>query len=283
MMPLHITWTGAGLFHQWHPFRGPLIGFAAALALALLGRILRVQLLAVAAGGVGVVAGWYAITGALWVMPPPVTVDVLTGLAAAGLIIGLVAVRLGPASGATAAALVAGVLAGWWLSGAPRHMAAVHASWPIALGVGVVTTLFVRTLATGESQLLRLALSGLTMAASLHVVGVQSEWVQLALVPGVAALALLVVPPMPGIGLLPVALDIVAVGGTAILALGRLPRVGFGVVDLAVVSPLLGLWLAPHTAARLRFAGRAAPLVASVLAGSIAVGIVWGARRLLGR
>src|ERR1700692_4773999 len=102
MMPVHITWTGVGLFHQWHPFRGPLIGFATALALALLGRILRVQLLAVAAGGVGVIAGWYAITGSLWVTPPPVTVDVLTGIAAAALLIGLVAVRLGPASGAMA-------------------------------------------------------------------------------------------------------------------------------------------------------------------------------------
>jgi hypothetical protein len=283
MMPEHLTWIGGTLFHQWHPFRGPLIGIATALVLALLGRILRIQLLAVAAGGAGVVAGWYAITGALWVMPPPVTMDVLTGIAAAALIVGLVAVRLGPASGTTAGLLAAGVLAGWWLSGAPRHPAAVHAGWPIALGVGVATVLFIRVVATGESQPLRLALAGLTMAASLHVVGVQSDWVQLALVPGVAALAMLVSPPMPGIGVLPVALDIVAVGSMAVLTLGRAPRLGFGVVDLAVLSPLLALWLSPHVAARVRFAGRAAPLVASVLAGAIAVAIVWGGRRLLGR
>lgn len=283
MMPVHITWTGVGLFHQWQPFRGPLIGIATALVLALLGRILRIQLLAVAAGGAGVVAGWYAITGALWVMPPPVTVDVLTGIAIAALIFGLGAVRLGPASGAMAALLVAAILAGWWLSGAPRHLAAMHASWPIALGVAVATILYVGALRTGESQLLRLALSGLTMAASLHVVGGASEWVQLALVPGVAALAMLVSPPMPGIGVLPVALDIVAVGSMAALTLGRAPRRGFGVVDLAVLSPLLALWLAPHTAARVRFAGRAAPLVASVVAGAIAAGVVWGGRRLLGR
>lgn len=283
MMPVHNTWTGVGLFHQWHPFRGPLIGFATALALALLGRILRIQLLAIAAGGAGVVAGWYAITGALWVMPPPVTMDVLTGIAAAALIIGLVAVRLGPASGTMAGTLVAGVLAGWWLSGAPRHLAALHASWPIALGVGVATILFVRALTMGESQPLRLALAGLTMAASLHVVGVQSEWVQLALVPGVAALSMLISPPIPGIGVLPVALDIVAVGSMVVLTLGRAPRLAFGVVDLAVLSPLLALWLAPHAAARVRFAGRGAPLVASVVAGAIAIGVVWGGRRLLGR
>jgi hypothetical protein len=283
MMPVHITWSGVGLFHPWHPFRGPLIGFATALALALLGRILRIQLLAVAASGVGVIAGWYAITGALWVMPPPVTVDVLPGIAAAALIIGLAAVRLGPASGATAALLFAALLAGWWLSGAPRHLATMHASWPIALGVAVATILFIRALATGESQPLRLVLAGLTMAASLHVVGGASEWVQFALVPGVAALAMLVSPPMPGIGVLPVALDIVAVGSAAVLTLGRAPRFAFGVVDLAVLSPLLALWLAPHTAARVRFAGRAAPLVASVVAGAIAVGVVWGGHRLLGR
>ena len=283
MMPVHITWTGVGLFHQGHLFRGPLIGFATALALALVGRFLRIPLLAVAAGGAGVVAGWYAITGALWVMPPPVTVDVLTGMSAAALIIGLVAVRLGPASGSMAGMLVAGVLAGWWLSGAPRHLGALHAIWPIALGVALATILFVRAVAIGESQTLRLALAGLTMAASLHVVGVQSEWVQLALVPGVAALAMLASPPMPGIGGLPVALDIVAIGSMAVLTLGRLPRLGFGVVDLAVLSPLLALWLAPPTAARVRFAGRAAPLVAGVVAVAIAVGVVWGGRRLLGR
>jgi hypothetical protein len=283
MMPVHITWTGVGLFHQGHPFRGPLIGIATALVLALLGRILRIQLLAVAAGGAGVIAGWYAITGALWVMPPPVTMDVLTGIAAAALVIGLVAVRLGPGPGAMAGLLFAGVLAGWWLAGAPRHLAAVHASWPIAVGVGVATILFIRVVATGESQPLRLALCGLTMAASLHVVGVSPEWVQLALVPGVTALALLVSPPMSGIGVLPVALDIVAVGSMAVLTLGRAPRLAFGVVDLAVLSPLLALWLAPHTAARVRFGGRAAPLVASVVAGAIAVGLVWGGRRLLSR
>jgi hypothetical protein len=88
---------------------------------------------------------------------------------------------------------------------------------------------------------------------------------------------------MPGIGVLPVALDIVAIGSMAVLTLGRAPRLAFGVVDLAVLSPLLALWLAPHTAARVRFGGRAAPLVASVVAGAIAVGVVWGGRRLLGR
>ena len=76
---------------------------------------------------------------------------------------------------------------------------------------------------------------------------------------------------------------IVAVGSMAVVTLGRLPRLGVGAVDLAVLSPLLALWLAPHIAARVRFGGRAAPLVAGVMAGAIAVGVVWVGRRLLGR
>jgi hypothetical protein len=260
-----------------------MIAIATAVGLGLLGRVLRIALLAGVAGGAGVVAGWYAITGALWVMPPPVTVDLLTGMAAAALIIGLAAGRVGVGAGATAGLLVAGVLAGWWLSGAPRHLATLHASWPIALGVAAATLLFGRAVETEASRPLRLALSGLTMAASLHVAGVASEWSELALVPGVVVLALLVSPPMPDVGALPVALDIVAAGCMTILTLGRLPRAGFGVIDLAVLSPALALWLAPHVDARVRFAGRVAPLMASVLAGALAVGVVWGWRRLVGR
>jgi hypothetical protein len=251
--------------------------------LGLLGRTLRIPLLVAVAGGAGVVAGWYAITGVLWVMPPPVTVGILTEIAGAALIIGLGAARFGAGAGATAGLVVAGVLAGWWLSGAPRHLATVRADWPIALGVTVATIVLAGTVTTATSQPLRLVLAGLTMAASLHVAGAAPEWTQLALVPGVAALALLVWPPMPGGGALPLALDIAAIGCMVVLALGRLPRLAFGAVDLAVLSPLLAVWLTPYAIARAQSAGRAAPLVASVLTGAIAVGVVWGGRRLLGR
>ena len=61
-MPTHLA--------QWQQFHGPLIAFAVALGLALAGRFLRVGLLAAAAGGAGVVAGWYAVTGRLWALPP---------------------------------------------------------------------------------------------------------------------------------------------------------------------------------------------------------------------
>jgi hypothetical protein len=61
--------------------------------------MLRIQLLTVAAGGVGAIVGWHAITDALWARPPPVTVDVLTGIAAAARIIGLIAVVALPMPG----------------------------------------------------------------------------------------------------------------------------------------------------------------------------------------
>ena len=53
---------------EWQQFHGPLVAFAVALGLALAGRFLRVGLLAAAAGGAGVVVGWYVITGRLWMI-----------------------------------------------------------------------------------------------------------------------------------------------------------------------------------------------------------------------
>jgi hypothetical protein len=86
-MPMH--------FALWQQFHGPLIGFAVALGLALVGRFLRVTLLAAAAGGTGVVAGWYAIIGRLWAVSPQPSADELTALAAIALLIGLLCIWLG--------------------------------------------------------------------------------------------------------------------------------------------------------------------------------------------
>jgi hypothetical protein len=111
-MPTHLA--------QWQPFHGPLIAFAVALGLAAAGRFLRVALLAAAAGGAGVVAGWYALTGRFWLATQP-SVDALTGLAAVALLIGLVFTWLGPGRQAWIGILLASLAAGWLLSGAPRH------------------------------------------------------------------------------------------------------------------------------------------------------------------
>jgi hypothetical protein len=175
------------------------------------------------------------------------------------------------------------VLAGWFLSGASRTLAQFRSEWPLALGIALAIVVFVRLLTSSAPQPLRLALAGLTMAASFHVVAMPFVWTELALVPGVASLALFAAPALPTVAALPIAADIGALGCLAVLEFGRLPRLSIGQADIAALSPLLALWLVPHTEIRVRFAGRAAPLAASLLAGAIAVGIAWAAHRLLGR
>ena len=179
--------------------------------------------------------------------------------------------------------LLAALTAGWLLSGAPRHLAALRASWPIGLGVALAVLLFARTLADQALDPLRLALAGLTLAAALHVAGTPPIWTQLALVPGLAALAMFALPPMPGQAALPVAVDVAALGCLAVINLGRMPRLGFAPVDAAALSPLLAVWLQPRTAERLSRFGRAAPLFGCLLAGAIAIGCVWLARQVLNR
>jgi hypothetical protein len=275
-MPMHLA--------QWGEFRGPLVAFAVALGLALASRVLRIGLLAAAAGGAGVVAGWYAVIGRLWVLPPQPSVDSLTALSAIALLIALLCTWLdGSGRHAWFGALLAALAAGWLLSGAPRHLAALRMSWPIGLGVVVAVLLFARVLTAKAVEPLRLALAGLTLTAALHVAGASSMWTQLALVPGLAALAMFALPAMPGLAALPLIVDVAALGCLAAITLGRLPRLGFAPTDAAALSPLLAAWLQPYATERLRGVGRAAPLAGSLMAGAITVGCVWLARRLLSR
>ncbi len=280
-MPIHIDWDRADLPAVWHDFRGPLIGLAVALGLAFAGRFMRSGLLAAAAGGAGVVAGWYAISGRLWATSPRLSVDHLTLVAAVVLVIGLLSAWLGRNRGALLGLLLAAAFTGWWLCGAPRRQPDLLQAWPIGLGVAVAVLLYARGLATDALDPLRLALTGLTMAASFHVVALPPIWMLLALVPALASLALFALPAMPGLVALPIAADIAAVGSLAVIAFGRLPHLRVGPVDIAAVAPLLALWLAPYLASRLRFAGRAAAASASVLAALVATGIAWIALRTL--
>jgi hypothetical protein len=274
-MPTHLA--------QWQQFHGPLIAFAVALGLALAGRFLRVELLAAAAGGVGVVAGWYAVTGRLWVLSTTASVDALTGLGAIVILIGILCAWLGPGRLAWIGMLLAALATGWLLSGGPRHSGALRANWPIGLGVVLAVLLFTWALTGQALDRLRLAMAGLTLAAALHVAGTPPIWTQLALVPGLAALAMFALPPMPGQAALPVAVDIATLGCLAVVNLGRMPRLGFAPVDAAALSPLLAIWLQPRTAERLSRFGRAAPLFGCLLAGAIAIGCVWLARQVLNR
>jgi hypothetical protein len=274
-MPNHVA--------QWQQFHGPLIAFAVALVLGLAGRFLRVGLLAAAAGGAGVVAGWYAITGRLWAPQPQPSVDKLTGIAAVALLIGLLCHWLGPGRRAWIGVLFAALVAGWMLVGTPHDQAALRASWPIGLGAALATLLFAHSLTVKAPGPLRLALAGLTLATALHVAGAPPSWIQLALVPGLAALAMFALPAMPGPATLAVAVDVGVLACLGAIALGRLPRLGFAAIDAAALSPLLAIWLQPRTAERLGRLGRAAPIVGAVVAGALAVGCVWLARQALNR
>jgi hypothetical protein len=270
-------------FTQWQQFQGPLIGFAVALGLALVGRFLRIGLLVAAAGGAGVVSGWYMMTGRFGVISPQPSVDDLTTLAAIALIVGLLSTWLGPGRQDWMGALLTALAAGWLLSGAPRHLAGLRANWPMGLGVAIAVLLFTRVLTAKALEPLGLALAGLTLAVALHVAGTPPMWAHVALVPGLVALAMFALPPTPGLAALPVAADVAALGCVAVISLGRLPRLGFASVDAAALSPLLAIWLQPRTAERLHRLGRAGPLAGCLLAGTIAVGCVWLARLLFSR
>jgi hypothetical protein len=282
-MPIHIDWDRAGVPAVPHDFRGPLIGFAVALALAFAARFMRSGLLSAAACGAGVVAGWYAITGRLWVTLPHPSVDHLPLVAAAALGIGVLCAWLGRNRGALPGLILTAAFTAWWLAGAPRNRPDLVQVWPVGLGVGIAVALYARSLATEAPDPLRLALTGLTMAAAFHIVMLPSIWTQLALMPALASLALFALPAVPGLAALPIAADIAAVGSLAVIEFGRLPHLRVGPVDIAAIAPLLALWLAPHLTSRLRFAGRAATTGGSVLAALIATGTAWIAMRALGR
>jgi hypothetical protein len=282
-MPIHIAWDRASLPTVPHDFRGPLIGFAVSLGLAFAGRFTRSGLLGAAAGGAGVIAGWYAITDRLGVPAPRTSVDRLIAVAAVALVIGVVCMWLGRNRGALPGLLLAAACAAWWLSGAPRTEADLMQAWPIALGVGVAVLLYAGGLATDAPIPLGLTLTGLTMAASFHIVMLPPIWIQLALVPALASLALFALPAMPGLAALPIVADMAAVGSLAVIDFGRLPHLRVGPVDIAAAAPLLALWLVPHLTGRLRVAGRAASAGAGVLAALLAVGAAWIAMHALGR
>lgn len=264
-----------------HLFHAPVLAFAVALALAGAARFLRVGFLAAAAGGVGVLAGWYAITGALWVITARVSIDYLTQIAAAALLIGLLVGRLAEGSAGTVGALAAALFSGWWLMGAPRHLAGLRAGWPVGLATALATLMLIRLSTTGVQQPLLAVLASATLAASLYVAGVPPVWLQLALVPALAALAMCLLPPTPGLAVLPVAADIAALSCLVVVAVGRLPRLQVGAIDVAAASPYLALWLVPRAAPRFSLAGRAAPVAAGVLSGAASVGLTWVARAVL--
>jgi hypothetical protein len=265
-MPIHSA--------PWQALHAPLIAFAVAIALACAGRFLRIALLAAAAGGGGVLAGWFAITGRWRFASPVLSVDELATLAAAALVIGLVFTCRNSGRFAWLAGPFAALVTAWLLIGAPVRLSVLQADWPTALGVVVAVLLFVRALAEALDPL-RLGLAGLTLAVAFQIAGAPPVWTQLALVPGLAGLAMFTAPSLPAAAALPIAVDIAGLGCLAVLDLGRMRRLGFSAMDAAALSPLLAVLLQPRTTERMNRLGGLASLAGALLAGAIAVGCVW--------
>jgi hypothetical protein len=282
-MPIHVDWDRLAPQAVWHQYHGPLIALAVALGLALAGRLMRSGWLGAAAGGAGVVAGWFALGGRVWVTYTRPSVDHLALPAAAALLIGLCGERLGRTRGPLIALLVTAAIVGWWLCGAPRSQAELLQVWPIGLGAALAIVLFGRGLAGDATEPVLLALAGLAMAVSFHIAELPPIWVQLALVPALAAAALLALSAPADLAALPIAADIATVAALAVIDFGRLPRLRVGAVEVAAAAPLLAVWLTPRLAARLGLAGGIATACAGVLAAAIAGGVTWIELRTVGR
>jgi hypothetical protein len=261
-------------------FHGPLVALGISLLLVVAGRIFKTGLLDAAAAGAGVIAGWFVMNHEPLTITPRLLSDRLTLLAAGTLAAALVAIRLAANRGVWPPLLVIAAGCGWWLAGAPHTRPELLAVWPVAVSVAVAVVAVGWLCAGAETDPLRPALAAFTLAAALHIAGVSFT---LALVPALASLPLLAAPRMSSLVLLPLAADTAAAGSVMELSIGRLARGEVRTVDIAVLSPILALWLAPKLTGRVRAAGRLAPLVAALAAGAIAVGVVWAAMRLRGR
>lgn len=256
----------------WQVFRAPLIGGAAALALALPGRWRHINVLLVAAGGAGVFTGWWLLAGGG--MPLSVTPRDMAGrlpiLAAAAGVLAILTAWLAPQRGRLPCLVLLAVASGWWLAGGPRGIAALTQVAVLAGGLAAWHGLAARHLSRGTPG--QLALAAWTFVLALWVCHAPPAWLLLAMTPALVSLAPLLVPAAE-LMLLPLAIDLAAVMAATLLATGKLPR-GLGAMDVAVAAPALALLLAP----RLRFAA----VLAGPVAMAIAVGLAWLAHRWLG-
>lgn len=262
----------------WLLFQAPLIGALVALAGVLAGRWLRLSLLGSAAGGIGVLVGWLILSGgpaaALNATPRELPVR-LVAIALAGGLACPLAARFAPRRGAAICLVLLAAGSAWWLTGAPRRPAEfAHVGVLLA---GLLLAMFLamflggRHIARGGTW--RLVLGAISLAGALWVAKAPPIWLLLALAPALVSLVQLAAPAGTELILLPVAIDLLATAMAAMLAAGRLPRLGINAIDVAVAAPFLAVLLAP----RLRLPAPAG----AILAGAIPIFLAWAARMWL--
>ncbi len=273
-MPSHFAWLRAIPPQLGRDWRAVLVAALVALAIVLLGRMLRLRRLEQAASGLGLAAGWSVLVGAsLLARTLPgrlpalaLLIEVLTGLGASPVLARLRAPML----------VVAALISGWWLLGASVGAAQAPP------GIAVITaTTSAASLALAETDSWRVATASVALAAALHALAAPPLWPLLALVPAGAVLgglaapgrALANWPPAAGIG---------AVAGAASVFAGRWTHGRAGPVDAAILAPLASAWLASRLAPRLRRTGGLAPVLAALLSLALVAFVIYALAALAG-
>jgi hypothetical protein len=244
---------------DWRP---AVVALAGALAAGLAARVLGVRWLAAAACGIGLAAGWAALSN-LPAWPPHTLAERLPEAAAIALGIALLAEA--PAlQRAKPVLLVALALAcGWWLAGAPHTAAALRFGlFAIAVLGGWVAAM---VLLLAQSDAWRSAAAALALWAALNAIDAPATWTALALAPAAAVLGGAIAVGRRSL-LIPAAAGIGAVVGGCMVAAGSLQHGRVTPLDVVGAAPLLALWLSGRMQSRLRRLGGAAPAGAAVVA-----------------
>jgi hypothetical protein len=247
------------LYATW---RAPLVAFAAALLAALAVRVLRLRPLAPGVAGLGAGAGFASLAGLAWPVSGPL--QLLGPVAAAAALVAVLAPALGPRAGVIGGAVLA-VLGGWFMAGAPIHLAP-SLRWIEAGGLAAVLAL--GALGLGRLGAGQVVLASLSLGCGMAAARIGHAWILAALVPGAGMLgaalaggrtrARLAVPPA--------ALAVAAVAAAWLWSVGDLRSFSPRPNAAAVLAPGLALWLAARLAPRLHLAAGGLGLAAATLA-----------------
>jgi hypothetical protein len=258
----------AAMLAPWH---AALVAGLATLGAAWAGRALGRPLLGAAAGGIGVLAGWWFAFGLLTASPrqlPERLPLLMLALVLAAPLLGAAARRKRWLALPLAALGALGV--GWWMAGAPMILPDLARAAPVLAGVAVATLV----LASAGGPRWAGPVAAASLLAGLHLAPLAGPYRVLgAALLAAAAVAALVRPGKgsaahPLLAALPLA--------AALAALAAIPVVARGTAaDLAVAAaPVAALLVGAPMGARLAGRGWGAPAGAA-LAGGMAAGVAF--------